>query len=157
FVIAPGTPLSSKPPKWVVAASMMETTRLYARMVAAIEPQWIEAAGAHLLKRSYSDPPWVAARGFVAAFETITPYGLTLAARRRVNFANIEPEQARQIFVNEALVAGRLRLKADFLAHNRRVLNEVEALEAKVRRRDIVIDDTELADFYLQRLPAEVH
>src|SRR5690606_31847051 len=86
-----------------------------------------------------------------------TLYGLTLAARRRVNFANIEPEQARQIFVNEALVAGRLRLKADFLAHNRRVLNEVEALEAKVRRRDIVIDDTELADFYLQRLPAEVH
>jgi ATP-dependent helicase HrpA len=157
FVIAPGTPLASKPPKWVVAGSLVETTRLYARMVAAIEPQWIEAAGAHLLKRSYAEPHWVEDRGFVAAFESTALYGLTLRSRRRVNFASVEPEEARRIFVREALVERHSRLRTPALEHNAKVRAEVETMEAKVRRRDILIDDDALVEFYLARLPAHVH
>jgi ATP-dependent helicase HrpA len=157
FVIAPGTPLASKPPKWIVAASLMETTRLFARMVAAIEPQWIESAGAHLLKREYAEPHWVEPRGFVAAFESTSLYGLTLSARRRVNYGNIAPREAREIFVREALVEGHTRFRADFLQHNRSVRRAVEALEAKIRRRDVLVDDQTIVDFYLQRLPEHVH
>jgi len=157
FVVAPGTPLASKPPKWIVAASLMETTRLYARMVAAIEPQWIESAGAHLIKRAYSEPHWVAERGFVAAFESTSLYGLTLASRRRVNFGNVEPEQARLIFVREALVEGQTEFRAPFLDSNRRLRREVEAMEAKIRRRDILVDEQAIVDFYVTRLPADVN
>src|SRR5690606_7967090 len=121
FVIAPGTPLASRPPKWVVAASLMETTRLYARMVAAVEPQWIESAGAHLVKRSYSEPHWVEERGYVAAFESAALYGLTLTARRRVNYGNVAPAEAREMFVREALIEGRSKLRAPFLARNRQL------------------------------------
>ncbi|HEX2492883.1 MAG TPA: ATP-dependent RNA helicase HrpA, partial [Steroidobacter sp.] len=125
FVVAPGGPLASKPPKWLVAAQLVETTRLYARMVAAVEPQWIEAAGAHLLKRSYSEPHWVEDRGFVAAFESTSLYGLTLASRRRVNYGAVAPQEAREIFVREALVEGRTRLRAKFLEHNRGLRQEI--------------------------------
>ena len=111
----------------------METTRLYARMVAAVEPQWIEAAGAHLLKRSYSEPHWVEERGFVAAFESTSLYGLTLSSRRRVNYGNVAPAEAQEIFVREALVEGRTRLRATFLDHNRRLRREVE----RWRRRSV--------------------
>src|SRR6185437_7131230 len=104
FVIAPGTPLASKPPRWIVAGSLVETTRLYARMVASVDPGWIEAAGAHLLKRSYSEPHWVEARGFVSAYESVALYGLMLASRRRVNYGAIAPKEARDIFIREALV-----------------------------------------------------
>ena len=153
FVIAPGTPLAAKPPKWVVAASLMETTRLYARMVAAVEPQWIEAAAEHLIKRSYSEPHWVEERGFVAAFESTSLYGLTLSSRRRVNYGSVAPREAQQIFVREALVEGHTRLRAPFLEHNRRLRREVEQLEAKLRRRDVLVDEQAMTDFYLQRLP----
>lgn len=157
FVIAPGTPLANKPPKWVVAASLMETTRLFARMVAAVEPQWIEAAGEHLLKRDYAEPHWVEQRGFVAAFESTSLYGLTLSARRRVNYGNVAPKEAREIFVREALVEGRTRFRADFLEHNRRLRREIETLEAKIRRRDVLIDEQGMVDFYLAQLPEHVH
>jgi ATP-dependent helicase HrpA len=157
FVIAPGTPLASKPPKWVVAASLMETTRLYARMVAAVEPQWIEAAGAHLIKRSYSEPHWVRERGFVAAFESTSLYGLTLAARRRVNFGNVDPKEAQQIFIREALVEGQTDFRAKFLETNRARRREVEALEAKIRRRDILVDEQAIVDFYAARLPSDIN
>jgi ATP-dependent helicase HrpA len=157
FVIAPGTPLASKPPKWVVAASLTETTRLYARMVAAVEPPWIEAAAEHLIKRSYSEPHWVEERGFVAAFESTSLYGLTLSSRRRVNYGSVAPAEAQQIFVREALVEGRMRLRASFLDHNRRLRREVEQLEAKLRRRDVLVDELTITDFYLQRLPPSVH
>src|SRR5512138_1803601 len=157
FVIAPGTPLASKPPKWIVAASLMETTRLFARMVAAIEPQWIESAGAHLLKREYAEPHWVEPRGFVAAFESTSLYGLTLSARRRVNYGTVAPREAREIFVREALVEGRTRFRAEFLQHNRKLRREVEVLEAKIRRRDVLVDDQTIVDFYLTRLPEHVH
>jgi ATP-dependent helicase HrpA len=157
FVIAPGTPLASKPPKWVVAAQLVETTRLYARMVAAVEPQWIESAGAHLIKRSYTEPHWVEERGFVAAFESSSLYGLTLSARRRVNYGAVAPQGAREIFVREGLVEGRTRFRAAFLDDNRRLRREVEQLEDKVRRRDILVDEQAMCDFYLARLPADVH
>ena len=156
FVIAPGTPLAARPPPWLVAASLTETTRLYARMCAAVEPAWIEAAAEHLLKRSYHEPHWVEERGFVAAFESTALYGLTLTARRRVNFGNVEPETARQIFVREALVERRMRLQAGFVTHNLRVRQQLEQLEAKVRRRDILVDEQAMCDFYLQRVPADV-
>ncbi|AMN47067.1 ATP-dependent helicase HrpA [Steroidobacter denitrificans] len=157
FVIAPGTPLAAKPPKWVVAASLMETTRLYARSVAAVEPHWIESAGAHLLRRSYSEPHWVPERGFVAAYEAVALYGLTLAARRRINYGSVAPREAREIFVREALVEGRTRLRAPFLEHNHRLRRELEALEARVRRRDILVDEQTICDFYLRHLPEQVH
>ncbi|MGE0113957.1 MAG: ATP-dependent RNA helicase HrpA [Steroidobacteraceae bacterium] len=157
FVIAPGTPLASKPPKWVVAASLVETTRMYARMVAAVEPQWIEAAGEHLLKRSYSEPHWEAQRGFVAAFEHTALYGLILSAKRRVNYASVAPEEAREIFVRAALVEGQSDIKADFLTHNRALLKQVEAFEARIRRRDVLVDEQAQVAFYLQHLPAHVH
>jgi ATP-dependent helicase HrpA len=157
FVIAPGTPLASKPPKWVVAASLMETTRLFARMVAAVEPHWIEAAGEHLLKREYAEPHWIEPRGFVAAFESTSLYGLTLSSRRRVNYGNVAPREAREIFVREALVEGHTRFRADFLQHNRRLRREVEVLEAKIRRRDVLVDEQTMVDFYLARLPEHVH
>lgn len=157
FVVAPGTPLASKPPKWVVAANLMETTRLYARTVAAVEPQWIEFAGAHMIKRSYSEPHWVEERGFVAAFESVALYGLTLSSRRRVNLGNVSPREAQEIFVREALVEGHSRFKADFLKHNRRLRQQVEVMEAKLRRRDILADEQALCDFYLSRLPEQVN
>ena len=157
FVIAPGTPLASKPPKWLVAASLLETTRMYARMVAMVEPQWIEAAGEHLLKRQYSEPHWVAARGFVAALVTASLYGLTLSAQRRINYASVAPEEARQIFVRAALVEGQADIRAAFLKHNRMLLQQVAGIEARIRRRDVLVDEQAQVDFYLQRLPRDIH
>lgn len=157
FVIAPGTPLAAKPPRWVVAANLMETTRLYARMVAAVEPPWIEAAAEHLIKRSYSEPHWVEERGFVAAFESTSLYGLTLSSRRRVNYGSVAPREAQLIFVREALVEGHARLRTSFVEQNRRLRREVEQLEAKLRRRDVLVDEQAMTDFYLQRLPEQVH
>jgi len=157
FIVAPGTPLASKPPKWIVAASILETTKIFARMVAGIEPQWIESAGAHLLKRSYSEPHWVEQKGFVAASESVSLYGLTLVGQRRVNFGSVDPKAARVIFVREALVEGQSSLRADFLTHNARVRAQVEEMEAKIRRRDVMVDDQSICSFYLSRLPEQVH
>lgn len=258
FVVAPGTPLASKPPRWIVAGSIVETTRLYARMVAAVDPGWIEAAGAHLLKRSYSEPHWEAARGYVSAYETVALYGLTLASRRRINYGVIAPAEARDMFIREALVetpvderalvddyvvaggggggragggargagegvgealtaadlnaamaeraqansarreegaareeaagrglsAGRnaaageqsstrtsrgaqgasnsrhrerASVQGEFLQANRALRAEIEGLEAKIRRRDIVVDEEHQVDFYRSRIPERVN
>jgi hypothetical protein len=252
FVVAPGTPLASKPPRWIVAGSIVETTRLYARMVAAVDPGWIEAAGSHLLKRSYSEPHWEAARGYVSAYESVALYGLTLAARRRVNYGAIAPKEARDMFIREALVdapeeehddvdeylvasggsgggggddlmrdareamgergrAGRDAMSergpggraaeaarnasdltgadrnaamadrsvtlasrrrdqtsparprqravvdGEFFGANRRLRAEIEALEAKIRRRDVVVDEESQVEFYAARIPERVN
>ncbi len=157
FVIAPGTPLASKPSKWVVAASLLETTRMYARMVAAVEPQWIEAAGEHLLKHSYSEPHWQRQRGQVAAFASGTLYGLTLYSRRRVNYASVAPDEAQQLLVRAALVEGDTDYRAAFLAANQTLIAQVHDWEARIRRRDLLVDEQQMVDFYLQRLPAQVH
>jgi hypothetical protein len=252
FVVAPGTPLASKPPKWIVAGSLLETTRLYARMVAAVDSQWIEAAGAHLIKRTYGEPHWVEGRGFVAAFESVSLYGLTLVSQRRVNYGAIAPVEAREIFIRHALIGredaahrgdsrafdgaavsggasgggfgraegrggasggvrgsrwgdgggagavgrgvdgrgsgdgyggrdggsggegggggrdggrggeGRGRggangaIRGGFLYANRKLREEIEALEAKIRRRDIVVDEQAQMEFYAKRLPERV-
>ena len=156
FVIAPGTPLAARPPKWVVAGSVVETTRVYARMVASVNPQWIESAGAHLLRRTYTEPHWVADRGFVAAFETVSLYGLTLAAKRRVNYGAIQPREARDIFIREHLVNDPETRVAAVLA-NRRLRDDVEGLEAKIRRRDILVDEQAQVDFYAAHLPERVN
>jgi ATP-dependent helicase HrpA len=157
FAIAPGTPLCDRPPRWVMAATLVETRRVYARMVAAIEPGWIETAARHLLKRSYDQPEWSPERGFVAARETVVLYGLVLSAGRRVNYGRVDPAAARQIFVREALVAGRCRLSAPFVAHNRGVRAALERGEAKLRRHGALYDEDRAAAFFLERIPESVH
>ncbi|MDP9199776.1 MAG: ATP-dependent RNA helicase HrpA, partial [Pseudomonadota bacterium] len=157
FVVAPGTPLATRPPRWIMAATLVETRRVYARLVAAIEPAWIEAASPHLLRRSYDEPEWSPERGFVAARETVVLYGLTLSAGRRVNYGRVEPVAARRIFVREALVAGRSRLTARFLLHNRGVRLALERDEAKLRRHGVLFDEERSAEFYLSRIPDSIH
>ena len=156
FVIAPGTPLARRPPRWIVAASLVETQRLYARMVAQVQPSWIESAGAHLVRRSYSEAEWVAARGMVMARETVSLYGRVLSSGRQVNFATIDPALARRMFVEEALVRGESALRAGFLARNARLREDLERIEAKLRRRDLLAAEDALVHFYLERIPADV-
>ncbi|HEX8756928.1 MAG TPA: ATP-dependent RNA helicase HrpA [Steroidobacteraceae bacterium] len=161
FVIAPGTPLAARPPKWLVAGSLIETTRLYARMVASINPAWVERAAAHLVKRSYGEPHWVGSRGFVAAHESVSLYGLALATRRRVNYGPVAPREAREIFIREALIARAggstpPAARGGFLEANRRLGGEVERLEAKIRRRDILAGEERELEFYAARIPDRV-
>ena len=156
FVIAPGTPLQKRSPRWVVAASLVETQRLYARMVAQVQPSWIESAGAHLVRRTYGEAQWVAERGMVVARETVSLYGRVLSSGRQVNFATVDPAMARRIFVEEALVRRQSSLRSAFLERNEAVRHEVERLEAKLRRRDLLAAEDGLVAFYLERIPADV-
>ena len=145
FVIAPGTPLRKRSPRWVVAASLVETQRLYARMVAQVQPSWIEAAGAHLVRRTYSEAQWVPERGMVMARETVSLYGRVLSSGRQVNFAKVDPATARRMFVEEALVRRQSALNAGFLERNQDARRGIERLEAKLRRRDLLAHDDVLA------------
>jgi len=156
FVIAPGTPLARRPPRWIVAASLVETQRLYARTVAQVQPSWIESAGAHLVRRTYGDAHWVPERGMVMARETVSLYGRVLSSGRQVNFATIDPALARRMFVEEALLRGQSSLDCAFLARNAEARASAETLEAKLRRRDLLAADDVLVDFYLERIPADV-
>jgi ATP-dependent helicase HrpA len=156
FVIAPGTPLQKRAPRWVVAASLVETQRLYARMVAQVQPSWIESAGAHLVRRSYGEAQWVPERGMVMARETVSLYGRVLSSGRQVNFAAVDPATARRMFVEEALVRGQSSMRASFLDRNAETRRDIELLEAKLRRRDLLAQDEVLAAFYLERIPADV-
>ena len=156
FVIAPGSPLARRTPHWIVAASLVETQRLYARMVAQVQPSWIESAGAHLVRRTYGEAQWVAARGMVMARETVSLYGRVLSSGRQVNFATIDPALARRMFVEEALVRGQSALHAGFLERNNRLREGLERLEAKLRRRDLLATEEALVQFYLERIPADV-
>jgi ATP-dependent helicase HrpA len=156
FVIAPGTPLQRRQPRWIVAANLVETQRLYARMVAQVQSSWIESAGAHLVRRTYGEAQWSTERGMVLARETVSLYGRVLSSGRHVNFATVDPAIARRIFVEEALVRGQSNLRAAFLERNAERRREVEQLEAKLRRRDLLAADDALAAFYLERIPADV-
>jgi len=156
FVIAPGTPLAARPPRWVVAASLTETTRVYARMAAAVEPVWIEAAAAHLTRRTYSGAHWAPTRGSVLAYEAVALYGLTLASQRRINYAAVAPREAHEIFVRDALVDPRSDLPLDFLQANRRLRAQIEHIEAKIRRRDVLASDEVQTQFYRARIPEHV-
>jgi ATP-dependent helicase HrpA len=156
FRLFPDATLVGRSPRWVVAAELVETGRVWGRIAAAVEPGWIESAGAHLVRRSWSDPHWQAARGFVAAREQVSLYGLVLAANRRVDYARVDPAGARQVFLREALAGGTIRTRGRFLAANRQLVREVQVLEAKLRRRELLAGDEAIAAFYAARVPVEI-
>ncbi|MEG1833087.1 MAG: ATP-dependent RNA helicase HrpA [Burkholderiaceae bacterium] len=156
FHVWPGSPLAKKAGRWVVAAELVETSRLFARCIANIDPVWIERAGAHLIKKSWSDPHWEKKPAQVMAFERGALYGLTVYAQRRVNFGGRDPQVARELFIREALVAGEYETQAPFFAHNRRLVKEIRDLEHKTRRPDVLVDDELIFAFYDQLLPAEI-
>jgi len=145
-----------KPGKWIVAAELVETTRLFARTVASVEPRWLEEIGAHVLKRNRSDPHWEKDRGQVVALERGTLYGLPVYVNRPVPFAPHDPDLARDIFIRSALVEGDFDTRAPFFAHNRRLVADIERLEHKSRRPDILVDDELIHAFYDQRIPKEI-
>jgi ATP-dependent helicase HrpA len=157
FAVHPGSALAKKSPRWVIAAEIVETTRLYARTVAGIDPAWIESIGAHLLRRHPSDPHWEKKAAQVIALERGTVYGLPVYANRRVHYGPIDPELSRKIFIQHALVEGDFDTRAPFLAHNRKLVREIEALEHKSRRPDVLVDETLIFAFYDAKVPAEIH
>ena len=156
FRLFPDSALATRPPRWVVVAALMETGRVWGRMAASVEPAWIEAAGGDLVRRSWSDPHWQESRGFVAAREQTSLFGLVLAADRRVDFARVDAAGAREVFLRDGLVAGRLRTRGTFLAHNRGLVQKVQALEAKLRRRELLAGDAAIAQFYAARVPGQI-
>ncbi len=156
FWIHPGS-WTKKPGKWIVAAELVETTRLFARSVAAIEPRWLEELGGHLIKRSRSEPHWEKSRGEVVALERGTLYGLPVYVNRRVPFAPHDADLARDIFIRSALVEGDFETRAPFFAHNRRLVAEIERLEHKARRPDILVDPELIHAFYDERIPSEIN
>ena len=153
FFIFPGSALAKKSPKWLMAAELVETSRLFARMAAKIDPLWLEPLAPHIVKRNYSEPHWEKKQGAVMAFEQVSLYGLIIVAKRSINFNRIEPETCREIFIREALVNGDSTLKESFLKENRKLVNEVELLEQKARRKDFLIEEQQLVDFYDEKLP----
>ncbi|MGH8740371.1 MAG: ATP-dependent RNA helicase HrpA, partial [Burkholderiales bacterium] len=156
FWVHPGS-WTKKPGKWIVAAELVETTRLFARCVASIDPKWLEDLGAHLLKRERQDPHWEKRRGQVVAVERGTLYGLPVYAERRVPYGPFDPKLARDIFIQSALVEGDFDTRAPFLAHNRRLVADIERLEHKSRRPDILVDQALIHAFYEARIPEGVH
>lgn len=143
--------------KWIMAAELIETSRLFARCAARIEPVWLERLAGHLLKKTYSDPHWEKKPAQVTAFERATLYGLTVYGQRRTHYGRINPAEARAIFIREALVQGQFETQAPFFQHNRTLVAEIEQLEHKARRPDVLVDETLITAFYDQRIPAEVH
>lgn len=152
FNIFPGSGIFKKQPKWVMVAELVETSKLWGRIAAKIQPEWVEPLAQHLLKRSYSEPHWEKKQAAVFAFEKIMMYGIAIVAKRKVNYGNIDAQVSREIFIRSALVEGDWETKHKFYHQNRRLLREVEELEHKSRRRDILIDDDELFEFYDQRV-----
>jgi len=157
FVIHPGSGLAKKNPKWLMAFEMVETSRLFARSVARIDPRWIEPVAGHLVKRSYAEPHWEMKRAQVVASEQVTLFGLPIVSGRRVNYGAIAPGEARELFIRRALVEGEFRTRGEFFAHNRALIEEVEDLEDRARKRDILVDEETLFAFYDERLPEGIH
>ncbi|HIE54856.1 MAG TPA: DUF3418 domain-containing protein, partial [Chromatiaceae bacterium] len=147
FHLFPGSGLFEKAPKWIVAAELVETTRLYARNCARIQPEWVESLAGHLVRHSYSEPHWQARRGQVGAYEKVTLFGLTLVPRRRVNFGPVDPRQSREIFIRFALVEGDFRTRAPFWRHNLELIDHVRDLEARTRRPDLLVDEERIYQF----------
>ncbi|MGW6485158.1 ATP-dependent RNA helicase HrpA [Streptomyces sp. NPDC055059] len=156
FAVFPGSALFKKPPRFIMSAELVETSRLWARVNARIEPEWVEPLAEHLLKRTYSEPHWEKDQAAVMAYEKVTLYGVPLVAQRKVNYGRIDPEVSRELFIRNALVEGDWRTHHKFFSDNRKLLTEVEELEHRARRRDIVVDDETLFDFYDQRVPEHV-
>ncbi|HEY9238108.1 MAG TPA: ATP-dependent RNA helicase HrpA, partial [Burkholderiaceae bacterium] len=156
FYKHPGANLSKKPGRWIVAAELVETTRLFGRSIAAIEPQWLERIGAHVIKKQLLEPHWEKKAAEVIALERATLYGIVIYSNRRINFGNVDPVAAREIFIREALVAGEWETKLPFVAANRKLIAQVEELEHKSRRQDVLVDDELIHAFYDAQLPADV-
>ncbi|WP_442800666.1 ATP-dependent RNA helicase HrpA [Shewanella sp. AS1] len=157
FFVFPGSPLAKKGPKWLMAAELTETSRLFARCCAKIQPEWVEPLAAHLVKKNYLEPHFEAKQGSVVAFENQQLYGLPIVNRRRVQYGPVEPVEAREIFIRSALADGELRTNEAFFVNNRRLLEDIEALEHKSRRRDILVDEQALYAFYEPRIPQGIY
>nr|WP_243708501.1 ATP-dependent RNA helicase HrpA [Actinomadura sp. GC306] len=156
FAVFPGSSLFKKPPRWVMSAELVETSRLWGRVNAKIEPDWIEPLAQHLVKRNYSEPHWSKKQAAVMAREKVTLYGVPIVADRRVNYGSIDPALSRELFIRHALVEGDWETHHRFFHDNRALLDEVEELEHRARRRDILVDDETLFDFYDERVPEDV-
>ena len=157
FYKHPGANLSKKPGRWIIAAELVETTRLFGRSIAAIEPAWLERVGGHVIKKQLLEPHWEKKAAEVIALERATLYGIVIYSNRRVNFGNVDPVAAREIFIREALVAGEWETRLPFIAANRKLIAQVEDLEHKSRRQDVLVDDELIHAFYDAQLPADVH
>ncbi|TDB73760.1 ATP-dependent RNA helicase HrpA [Micromonospora sp. KC723] len=156
FAIFPGSALFKKPPRWVMAAELVETSRLWGRVAGRIEPEWVEPLAQHLVKRSYSEPHWEKKQAAVMAYEKVTLYGIPLVTSRKVNFGRIDPALSRELFIRHALVEGDWSTHHQFWQDNQRLRAEVEELENRARRRDILVDDETIFQFYDERIPADV-
>jgi ATP-dependent helicase HrpA len=156
FAIFPGSGLARKTPDWIVAAELVETSRLWARTVARIEPEWVEPLAQHLVRRSYSEPHWEKKQGSAVALEKVTLYGVPIVTDRKVSYGRIDPDAARELFIRHALVEGDWQTSHRFFAENRRLLAEASELEHRVRRRGLVVGEDELFAFYDARIPAHV-
>ena len=156
FHIWPGSTLSKKAGKWIMAAELVETTRLYARCIAQIQPEWVEKIGGHLLKKSWGEPRWEKRTAQVTASERATLYGIVVYSQRRINYAQHNPLDAREIFIRDALVAGDYETRSPFFAHNHKLIKEIENLEHKSRRLDVLVDDQLIHAFYDNEIPSDV-
>ncbi|MEV4463951.1 ATP-dependent RNA helicase HrpA [Micromonospora echinofusca] len=156
FALFPGSALFRKPPRWVMAAELVETSRLWGRVAGRVEPEWVEPLATHLVKRSYSEPHWEKKQAAVMAYEKVTLYGVPLVASRKVNFGRIDPTLSRELFIRHALVEGDWQTHHHFWRDNQRLLTEIEELEHRARRRDILVDDQTVFDFYDARIPPDV-
>lgn len=157
FFVWPGSYLAKKAGRWIMAAELVDTTRLYGRCLAQIQPEWLEKVGEHLLKKSYGEPRWEKRTGQVSGFERATLYGLVVYSQRRIQYGLTHPKEAREIFIREALVEGDFDTKAPFLAFNQKLVREIENIEHKSRRQDVLVDDHLIAAFYDKLLPATVY
>ncbi len=156
FHVWPGSSLAKKPGKWLMAAELVDTSKLYARCIAQIQPEWLERVGAHLLKKSYGEPRWEKSSAQVSAYERATLYGLVVYSQRRINYGQIHPQEARELFIRDALVGGEFDTRAPFFAHNQKLVKEIENLEHQSRRPDVLVDDGLIAAFYDHVLPQDV-
>ncbi|MFD2228713.1 ATP-dependent RNA helicase HrpA [Alkalimarinus sediminis] len=156
FNIFPGSACYKKPPKWIVSAELVETSQVFARINAKIEPQWVEPLAAHIVKHSYFEPHWEQKRGQVVAFERISLYGLDIVPKRKIHYGTIDSKVSRELFIRHALVQGELRSKAPFLRENSQLIEQVDELETRIRKKDILIDDDTLFDFYEERIPTNI-
>jgi ATP-dependent helicase HrpA len=157
FHLWPGSALTKKAGRWVVAGELVETSRLFARIIANIQPEWLERVGGHLLKKSWGDPRWEKKSGQVSAYERATLYGLVVYSQRRTDYGKIQPAEAREIFIRSALVQGDFETRAPFFTHNQKLIREIENLEHKSRRLDVLVDEELIVGFYDKLLPESIH
>lgn len=157
FSLFPNSTLNKKPPRWVMVAGLMETSRVFGMTAAKIQPEWVEAPAVHLLKHNYVEPHWQKRPAQVGAYENVTLYGLPIVSRRKVNYGPVNPEESRDLFIRQALVQGDFNCKAPFFAQNRKLIESIEELEHKSRRRDVLVDEQLIYDFYASRIPEGIY